>query len=553
MNLGLWAVVSVSLLAAGPGVRGDERVRSYLADLPADVREALAAVEGPPPASRSPAEQLSAVLAACTPYSFDIGSVNVITDPRWFSTLPQPGRGAPLLELRRWPGDTVMAVYALAGPLSSGVENPPPLSRAALGLDPGSTENHVRWSGTVDTAAGERPIVWSERKLAGLDSRVGVLLMPGDAGLGGAGAEDLTLELEAVLDRMQIRPRVWSAQVPIPVGSRIDIPEAGEPPRDKTEEDAPWAVAYAPGFTVGLPPGFRARRIEESVPAPVARVIPGGLLWLRGRFRDTEGNRVVVGDGERVGYLARVEAPGAEWVKGKAAPLGAPTATLEAGQAFDLLRERAKAKAGRAERWAEEGFAGEWLVFRLAFADHGFEIGLPVLDGARSASLYWIAATWRPEHLPPAEPPVDPAARFGISFDRLTSAGKVNSPWTEGFLEVPGLRLEVPRDWVPAASLRTDDGFPVRLVEQQTGKTLGVLVRLAADELPDTDGEQSGWTTLGKNRGSRAKAAYRRDADSIVLAQEGHGFLLRLLAETEANSVPWERMVRSVQLLREGS
>ena len=141
-----------------------EPVRTLLADLSPEVREALSALEGEPFSSRSAAAQLEAVFEATAPYEFDIGVLVAYSDPRWFSSLGPSGPGAPLIELRRWPGDSVLSLYALAGPLSTQREAEPPLADAELTLQPGATELRAEWIGTLHTEVGDQPIVWIETR-----------------------------------------------------------------------------------------------------------------------------------------------------------------------------------------------------------------------------------------------------------------------------------------------------------------------------------------------------------------------------------------------------
>jgi len=80
------------------------------ADLPDDV---LAAVAGKK--ATRPDEVLAAVMSAVRPYVFEAGGVHALTDRRWFQADSAEGPGAPVLEIRRWPGDTIVAFYALCG------------------------------------------------------------------------------------------------------------------------------------------------------------------------------------------------------------------------------------------------------------------------------------------------------------------------------------------------------------------------------------------------------------------------------------------------------
>jgi hypothetical protein len=262
-----------------------------------------------------------------------------------------------------------------------------------------------------------------------------------------------------------------------------------------------------------------------------------------------EGNRIVVGDSERVGYVAIVSEQIEPWFAGKDAPLGVPRGERLASEPFSIAAERTGARQARAERWREPGFEGQWLVFRLKLASHGVELALPVLEGRRSSTLFWLPLTWRAADQAPAPPPVDPAEKFGIRFEAISRGEQQRRPWTEGFLEAPGLRAEVPRDWYPAASLRSSDGFPIRFVEGSTAH--GRLIRLAPDELPPL-GEASDWAAV-EWKGARVGAAYTRDDGSYLLVtREGYAFLFEAGTLEEEDRELWDRMVTSIRLMRSG-
>lgn len=245
--------------------------------------------------------RLDAVFSASTPYRFQAGALTALTDPRWFSTLPLPGVGAPVLELRRWPGDSILALYAVAGPVGEG---PPPIDGARLESIEQVEGSHAAWQGPLDTDAGERPAYWFEIVVPEAPSHLAALLLPGDAGMGESAVEELGLELRVALGRVEVDAEAWKRVQGIPPERQIVLPATGGTPGDKSELDEPWQVAQATGFTLGLPPGFRTRRIGGGVPAPVE--LPGSVLWFRGRFEDGEGTQVIVGDGLRAAYVARV-------------------------------------------------------------------------------------------------------------------------------------------------------------------------------------------------------------------------------------------------------
>jgi hypothetical protein len=268
---------------------------------------------------------------------------------------------------------------------------------------------------------------------------------------------------------------------------------------------------------------------------------------------DLEEMAVAVGDGRRAGYVARVDGPTGAWREGTQPPLGAPAASRVRGEPFPLAADRCDAEAATAERWVEKGFDGDWLVFRLLFADAGYEIGLPVLAGRRSASLYWVPLTWRGPGKAPAPPPVDPAERFGIRWEQLRPAQRSELPWAEGFLSAPGIRIEMPLGWFPAASLRSRNGYPIRFLDR-SGATLATLTRLEAGELPDVGEATPGWTREERPGRYRAAESWSNSAGArLLIAKEGHGFLFEPAWREEhaaASTESWKLLLASVQLRR---
>jgi len=480
----------------------------------------------------------------------------VTTDLRWYSTLPADEVGAPILELRRWPGDSVLAVWVLEG--ATLTDRPPPLPGSDLTRVGGSKDGRREWRGRLRTPGGERPIVWLEWTVPQATRRLGLLLAPGDAGLpGDSVGVSLLAELRAVAERLEARPRSLNVGPAAQPAQPLSLPRMAAAPGQHSERTSPWQVVRGLGFTLGLPPGIRARRTDTAV-AP-GGVVPGGLLWLRGFFEDIEGTSVVIGDSSRAGYLAQAPEATDEWVLGTEPPLGLAEARLIRAEEIRLGPFGSPARRVKVSRWSESGYSGEWLVFRLAVETGGVEIALPVSAGRKSPSLYWIAASWRMATQQPAPPPVDPAARFGIRFDRLTRAEKMGQPWTEGTLEVPGLLIDLPAGWFPAAALRSSDGYPVRLLDD-AGRALGELTRVAAGEVASwARGDDSVWKKADKLAGSRAGGIYRQEGGSLrLVAREGHGFqLMRTLEasaldeEGEAAFVEmWQRMVASLRLVR---
>lgn len=514
------------------------------ADLTPEVRAALEASAGGAGVSADPSRVLERIFAAAPPFRFSSGLVTVHTDRRWFATLPQDAAGAPMLEIRRWPGDTVLALYALEGdaPKPGG----PTIPNAKLTPALSSVEGTWRFEGTVDTLLGERRVLWLERRVPGVARRLGAFLAPGDAGLGPTAVPDLLRELVAAVSRIEIHADAWEVQPGVPSSVPLLVPPLDFPPEPADERKNPWQVIEGGGFTLGLPPGIRGRRLDQGVAPP--RPVSGGVLWLRGRFVDRKGTVVSVGDGDRAGYASVVASIDSGWSEGKTAPLGAPGATRLAAEDFSVAVEETGALAGRADRWSEPGFEGQWLVFRLLFNAAGIEIGLPVLSGRTSESLFWIPATLRPAGQPPAAPPVDPAERFGIRFERFTRIEQTRNPWLEGYLTVPGLRLDIPRGWIAISTLRSDDGFPVTLIDGRR-ELMGRLLRIASEPDALAAPSGSGWVVVKRPTARKPLAIYRHaGGESVFLTGDGIGY--RLVPEPAAPRTEWGRLSESARVTR---
>ncbi len=549
-GLGVIACIWIcGLVSASAGASGSDS--TYLADLAEDEREALASSAHESALPVDPRELLERIFLLRPAYRFDVDLAVVDTDRRWFRITPSGEPGTPLLEIQRWPGDTTYALYVLSGARSSAqTGSDPPVPGATFEGPPRVSEGRWWWTGTLETASGARLVGWEERAVPGAELRLGILMVPGDAGLGSAARGELYVELQALLDRTSVNSESWASAAEIAVAGEIVLPRLSLAPDDSDERTDSWQIVRGHAFTLGLPPGVRSRRIYSSVPGPSA--IPGGLLWLRGRFTNADGVQVVIGDGSRGGYLAEVHPADSEWLAGKTAPRGAPDATWVAGAPFDLAVERTAATSAMAERWLDPRFeGGEWLIFRMKFDFGGIEIGLPVAQGRQSEALFWIPLTWRTADQPPAPPPIDPAKRFGIRFDRLTPAGRKRNPWIEGYLVVPGLRLELPVGWWPVANLRSDDGFPVQLLDSD-GRQVGRITH--ADFVDLELSEASGWEAIKKaSRYQAAQAFENEHVERIYASRSGDAFLLNRNADMPPVAEEWERLVNSALLTRGGN
>ncbi len=538
-----FCVLLISLVH-GSGWATDEIEHTFLADLPSDLREILRADPRSEAFKDDPAKLLDVVLQAGTPYSFKAGPFSVETDRRWFATVQSDDPAGPILELRRWPGDSVLALYVLAG-ATPAAGRPHPVPGAKFEPVDSSRAGTWRWEMTIDSPFGARSSVWVERTVPGSTSRLAALLLPGDAGLGYQARFDLIEELWFVLDRVRTDPAELAAIKGLDATTPIVPPRLDSAYGEGSERADAWQTIEGADYSIGLPPGVRATRLDIGAPSPTGSA-PGAVLWFRGRFVDQGGQRVVIGDGTHVGYVANIRPYDRQWLGGKNPPLGAPKATLISRESFHATESKGTGSASVwAERWKEPGFGGEWLVFRLDQRVFGVEVGVPMVSGRQSLSVFWLPLTWRGPGVASATPPLDPAERFGIIFDRFGKVAQKQNPFSEGYLRVPGLRLELPKKWWPSAMLRSKNGFPVHIVDGD-GQTLGSLVLLAEGAKELSDERLKGWEAIPRPGVHRAKAVYRRsDGAWLYLTHEGYGFLLEPIAGAKIDFPSWQRMATS--------
>lgn len=482
-----------------------------LADLPPDLAGKVA--EGAPEASTP--EFLSKVLEAGGARRIDTGAVWVDADPRWYAAVPGSESGSPLLDLRRWPGDTAVVVYLLTASLPVA---PPAWEGASWASD-----GERRWRGSPSIDGTPRQAAWIDRPVAGSTRRLGILVLTGDAGLGEEARGSIRAEAAFVAGRLVARPepldRLDPATAPLPPSLAWRAGEGDE------STDA-WRSYAGPGFTLALPPGIGARRLDLG-PAPPDGG-EGRSLWFRGRFRDRAGKEIAVGDGRRAGHVA-IRPPG------DGPPLG-----LEGGKRVDAvsldpyLLDDVAAREGSVEHWEEPGFPGAWIVFRLAYEERRVELALPVVGDWRSLALFQIVATYRPSPLPPAPLPIDPSGRLGMAFDLFRGGERKRQPLLEGIFSAPGLRIAVPRGLVPYTRL-DGDGFPVTIARSD-GTPVATLRRVVAADLAD-EIEKGGWTQDPRGAGGPVRAAFRRADDArLKIGRDGTGFVLEPAPDSSAGS-----------------
>ena len=526
LGLVLGAAAAVPSGARGVGLD------TWLADLPDGVRPSVSGE-----VARDPHAILQTILASAPPRRERGGPLTVTVDPRWYRDA-SPGPAAPLLLLRRWPGDTVLALWAVRP------SAPVPVQGSWHGVDATPSSNR-RFEGQIDTEMGSRAAVWAERTVEGAALALGGLLVAGDAGLGTDGKTVLAFEAEALWSRVEIDPAAW-ARLPMTLAvSEVEPPDLGGPTGGADERTDPWQTLLLPGLSIGFPPGLDVARLDTGVPAP--RPVANGLVWFRGRFTDRDGTEVVVGDGVRAGYVAGIRDPSAAWRAGTEKP-GVPGAVFIAGESYESVPARTGANFGRVERWSEPGYAGEWLVFRLGYGSAGVEIGIPALAGRRSPALYWIPLTVRAAGQPPAPPPLEPSDRFGIRFETPSSMEAKRTPFLEGTLYTPGLRVDLPKGVRPRATVRSKKGFPVTLV-QSSGGSCGRIVLLEDAAAVERTLGQGTWQPLKRPSAHGAQAVWdREDGARLFVSKGGGGYLFEPAAEAARSQ--WDGVTLKVMLLQ---
>jgi hypothetical protein len=500
------------------------------ADVPEQILTKVAAAKPDAP------ERILDAIRDAEPYESHVAGLRVVTDLRWFRVDSVDGPGAPLLELRRWPGDTVVAFYVLPAEATP-AERFPGLVVQGASTPAGACSVQ---DGRLESKPSARSVVWAECRRG--SRRIGAIGIPGDAGFGASGKPDMRLEILGVLRHVEVEERGPDAA---PTSA---LPELPVPPTAADERRDAWQVFQGDGFTLGLPPGMRAIRVSPEADAP--RPLGHAVAWMRGRFLDRDGAPIAVGDGRRVGYVAYVEGSNEEWRAGVAAPLGARRAErLDEARLDDIVHEWTGATRAVVSHWKEPGFAGDWLVFRLHLRTAGVEIGLPVLSGWRSLALFWIPVTWRDEGKSPAPPPIDPAERLGVRFDRLRPGERARQALVEGTLVVGSLRLEIPRGYWPVANLGSNDGLPVTVFDP-TGALAGRIEGIPADRVgAAVSGE--GWTALPRPSSRKAAAIHLKDDGTcVVVAKTGDAYRLVPEPGGKERAGAWRRLVESASIVK---
>lgn len=398
----------------------------------------------------------------------------------WRRVEPSGDRPWPALVLRRFPSDTQATFHHWPAD-----EWPIEPDRLARRIAAGAAVAKGGWEpcpepagsgGLCRAAELEASLGGSRRGTVGLwalgpeegPPAVAVLTLVGDAGCGKPCRERARAGLHALLgsyrspEQATTPPGAGEARAhrwPLPV------PPLWRPPGPGDEREEPWrSVAIGEGLVLDLPPGVLGRPVSGGFPEP------GGsertVLWLRGAFRDREGNTVRLGNPEWAGWvdLGPAEASVEGWLESvrKRAPTADPAAELVSAARLDEAIDRAGGTGeGAVARFSGDAFDGEWLWVHRRLEGRRVDVHLPVAQGAGSLSLLWIALTVRPREGSPPPPIVDLSDRFDIRFARFEGRRSRGDP-REGVLMAAELELALPRGFRITVSGTSRDGFPIK-------------------------------------------------------------------------------------------
>ncbi|MBP7149692.1 MAG: hypothetical protein KBD01_19370 [Acidobacteria bacterium] len=458
--------------------------------------------------------------------------------PGWREFQPPAGTGAPLALLRRFPGDTQLALWAW--PSGAGDHA---VARMLAGQGAVAAGG---WSACDPAPAGLACRVARLEIDLGPEGRAPLraflLGPPGEepsvallalAGSGGCGAPCLT-QAERSVDQQVAGFEVGARAPALPGPWAFPVPLAWLAERPHRESEEPWrSIALDDQLVAELPPGLVSARVGPAFHGEGDG--PDTRLWFRGRFVDHDGREVAVG---RDGWAGRIElrrgaGPQLEGSRQNPAlmvPRWDPGATLVGS--FDLGEARELAGTGGGALVAHfkgQAFEGSWLVAQLALGTDLVEVSLPAAAGAGSSSLLWIPLTVRREDSPPPPPIVNVEPRHAVRFDALGARASAADP-REGTLVAGEISLAVPKGFKVSVSAAAD-GFPVTL-RSADGAVIKVE-RLAPSAMDVAAREGEAAAALGLAEGiawSRPRSARGGElVEAEAAGREGQALWLALL------------------------
>lgn len=454
-------------------------------------------------------------------------------DRSWAALGVEVVRGrAPYLVLRRFPGDTQLALYAWEP-----VADEPPEVTLARALADVSATTGASWKACAGETRFSCRVLDMEID-AGAEGRapaLAALLGPGegsativaigvwgDSGCGDACRTASRAALEAAIAAIVPRDAAVAsgardAREPRRDGLALPMPAAWRAARPHDERRDPWLTQpVADDLRIDVPPGLVVARIEPGFADENAA--PATALWLRGEFLDQEGLRVRIGDERFAGtvdvYRGEAAGVGSDGIAARLAPRADPKARFRASADLGPSLSRARTgAAGKVARFEGAAFRGEWIVHELAHGDDRVVIALPAALGHRSLALHWIAVTLRRAEAEPPPPPVDLSARQGIAYRKLDASSRTDP--REGLLDSGDLSLATPRGYRVSMSGYSANGFPVTMRDASGSRV--ILERLAPGDAATLEARQRQVEALhGLARGGWAERRMGRDARCVT-------------------------------------
>lgn len=490
-------------------------------------------------------------------------SGSVALDRSWAALGVETVRGrAPDLLLRRFPGDTQLALYAWE-PVA---DEPPALTLARAFADVSATTG-ASWRSCAGEIRSSCRVLDMEID-AGAEGRapaLGALLGPdeknptivaigvwGGAGCGDACRTASRAALEEAIAAIVPREAAGTsgasdAREPRRDGLALPMPAAWRAARTHDERRDPWLTQpVADDLRIDVPPGLVVARIEPGFADENAA--QATTLWLRGAFVDQEGLRVRIGDERFAGtvdvHRGEADETGSGGIAARLAPRSDPKARFRASA--DLGPSLARARTGAAgtvARFQGDAFRGEWIVHELSQGDDRIVVALPAAEGHRSLALHWIAVTLRRAEAEPPPPPVDLSARQGIAYRKLDSSSRTDP--REGLLDSGDLSLATPRGYRVSMSGYSADGFPVTMRDASGSRV--ILERLAPGDAATLEARRRQVEALlGPARGEWAERRKGRDARCVtaeLAPEEGRERRVWLLVPLDHASAAAYRIV----------
>ncbi len=448
----------------------------------------------------------------------------------WHPLQERDEPGWPLLTIRRFPGDTQLALFGWPSNAPK-KERPEPLVvrlLRALGATrlsdwalceaaEGLSCEHAPFE--VDLGIeGRHPVdVFVVGSGDGRPRGVAVGLI-GDAGCGPDCAREARADVAGLVATWQPPPR--SEAKKSPDRWLIPTPRAWQSPNEHDESERPWrSFRLADDARIDLPPGLIVAEVQGMFASSDAT--PHTRLWLRGQFRDGSGTLVEIGDpflGGTVDLFAadeEIEADPRRWTP-PADPEAGFVASTALGETFLRI---GTFRSGRVARFEGRRFQGTWLVSQTVLAGSGrvVRIRIPVAQGRRSPSLLWIPFSARDAESQGPPPLVELMDTYDVRFQPMRDDERSQVDPRGGWLLADRLRVAVPKE--SRVSLNSDsvDGFPVTIRGRDgtTGRvdrwppspSADAESRLGQAQAYEGEPPTDGWSAGKRARGGRVYAA----------------------------------------------